>query len=52
MQRSATAVWKGSLKIPGASRETFEKVANAAKAGCPVSNMLNAQITIDAALDS
>ncbi len=43
---------KVSAKIPGASRETFEKLANAAKAGCPVSKLLNAQITMEAALDS
>ncbi len=43
---------KVSAKIPGATRETFEKLANAAKAGCPVSKLLNAQITMEAALDS
>ncbi len=43
---------KVSAKIPGATRETFEKLANAAKAGCPVSKLLNAQITMEAALVS
>ncbi len=43
---------KVSAKISGASRETFEKLANAAKAGCPVSKLLNAQITMEAALVS
>jgi osmotically inducible protein OsmC len=43
---------KVTAKIPGASRETFEKLAKAAKTGCPVSKLLNAQITMDAALES
>jgi len=36
--------------IPGAARAAFEAAANAAKAGCPVSKLLNAQITMDARL--
>lgn len=39
-------------KIPGASRQAFEKAANDAKAGCPVSKLLNAKITLDAKLQS
>lgn len=39
-------------KIPGADKETFEKAANNAKKGCPVSRVLNAEITLDAALES
>lgn len=39
-------------KIPGADKETFEKAANNAKKGCPVSRVLNAVITLDAALES
>jgi osmotically inducible protein OsmC len=42
---------KVTAKIPGATRETFEKLANAAKAGCPVSKLLNAQISMEAALE-
>jgi lipoyl-dependent peroxiredoxin len=38
-------------KVPGADRQAFEKAANDAKAGCPVSKVLNAQITMDAALE-
>jgi lipoyl-dependent peroxiredoxin len=38
-------------KIPGASAQAFETAANAAKAGCPVSRLLNAKITMDAKLD-
>jgi len=37
-------------KIPGASHEAFEKAAGAAKANCPVSKLLTAQITMDATL--
>ncbi|MEO8629319.1 MAG: OsmC family protein [Betaproteobacteria bacterium] len=38
-------------KVPGASKEAFDKAANAAKVGCPVSKVLNATITMDAALE-
>jgi osmotically inducible protein OsmC len=41
-----------SAKIPGADRETFEKLAATAKAGCPVSKLLKADITLDAKLVS
>ncbi len=37
-------------KIPGADQETFEKLAAAAEAGCPVSKLLKATITLDASL--
>jgi len=37
-------------KIPGADQATFEQLANKAKAGCPVSKLLKAEITLDAAL--
>lgn len=39
-------------KIPGASDEAFQKAAAGAKAGCPVSKVLNAEITMDATLES
>jgi osmotically inducible protein OsmC len=39
-------------KIPGADQAAFEKSANAAKAGCPISRLLNAKITMDAKLES
>ena len=39
-------------KIPGASKEAFETAANNAKAGCPVSRVLSAKITLDARLES
>src|SRR5437763_15331763 len=38
-------------KVPGASREAFDKAANNAKAGCPISRLLNAKITMSASLE-
>jgi len=37
-------------KIPGISAEKFKERADDAKANCPVSKVLNAEITLDAAL--
>ena len=37
-------------KIPGADDAKFQDIANKAKAGCPVSKLLNAKITLDASL--
>jgi osmotically inducible protein OsmC len=37
-------------KIPGADRAKFEELAAKAKAGCPVSKLLKAEITLDATL--
>ena len=39
-------------KVPGASAEAFDTAANNAKAGCPVSRLLKAEITMDAQLES
>ena len=38
-------------KIPGADRAKFEELAGKAKAGCPVSKLLKAEITLDATLE-
>ncbi|AUF98606.1 MULTISPECIES: OsmC family protein [Pseudomonas] len=38
-------------KVPGASQEQFTEIANKAKAGCPVSKVLNAQISLNATLE-
>src|SRR5215210_7127710 len=38
-------------KVPGLSQDEFNKLAEAAKAGCPVSKVLNATITLDATLE-
>ena len=35
-------------RVPGADAATFQKLAENAKAGCPVSKVLNAKITMDA----
>ena len=39
-----------TAKIPGADSETFQALAAKAKAGCPVSKLLKAEITLDAQL--
>ena len=38
-------------KIPGATDAQFQEIANKAKAGCPVSKLLKAQLTMDATLE-
>ena len=38
-------------KVPGLSKDEFMKLAEAAKANCPVSKVLNAKITLDATLE-
>ena len=38
-------------KVPGASEEQFQQIANNAKEGCPVSRVLNAQISLNASLE-
>ena len=37
-------------KIPGADDAMFQELASKAKAGCPVSKLLNATVTLDATL--
>jgi len=39
-------------KIPGASKEAFEQAARSAKENCPVSKLLNAEITMNARLEA
>ena len=41
-----------TVSAPGADRQAFETAANDAKAGCPVSRVLNAEITMDAKLEA
>jgi osmotically inducible protein OsmC len=41
-----------SAKVPGATQQAFETAANGAKSGCPVSKVLNAQITMEARLET
>jgi osmotically inducible protein OsmC len=39
-----------TARIPGASQEAFDRAAQAAKAGCPVSKLFKANITLQAKL--
>lgn len=39
-------------RIPGGDRQTFETAANNAKAGCPISRLLKAEISMDAKLEA
>ena len=39
-------------RIPGADAAKFQKAAQDAKAGCPISKLLKAEITMDAALET
>src|SRR6185312_557479 len=41
-----------TAKVPGADEAAFQTAANNAKAGCPVSKLLNAEITMDAKLEA
>jgi len=40
-----------TAKVPEADDETFQKAANDAKGGCPVSKVLNATISMEARLE-
>jgi lipoyl-dependent peroxiredoxin len=39
-------------KVPGASAEAFQKAAEAAESGCPISRLLKAKITLAAKLEA
>jgi lipoyl-dependent peroxiredoxin len=39
-----------SAKVPGADKAKLEELADKAKAGCPVSKVLNTRITLDTTL--
>jgi lipoyl-dependent peroxiredoxin len=41
-----------TANVPGADQQAFETAANNAKAGCPVSKVLNAEITMTAQLEA
>jgi lipoyl-dependent peroxiredoxin len=41
-----------TARVPGADPAAFQKAAEAAKAGCPISKLLNARITMNARLAS
>lgn len=40
-----------TAKIPGIDQGKFTAIANGAKAGCPISRLLNARVTLDAKLE-
>jgi osmotically inducible protein OsmC len=40
------------VKIPGGDQAAFEKATQAAEAGCPISKVLNAKITMTASLET
>lgn len=41
-----------TARIPGIDQAQFEEIANKAKVGCPISKLLNADISLDATLQS
>ena len=41
-----------TARIPGADPQAFEKAAENAKSGCPVSKLFNAKITLDKKLEA
>ena len=40
-----------TAKVPGADQAKVLEIANAAKAGCPISRVLNAKVTMDATVE-
>src|SRR5690606_6581008 len=40
-----------AARVPGIDREAFEKIAEEAKAGCPISKLLNCEIMLEAQLE-
>jgi osmotically inducible protein OsmC len=40
-----------TVKVPGASQANVLGIANVAKAGCPISRLLNAKVTMDAKVE-
>lgn len=41
-----------AARVPGANQEAFESAANNAKAGCPISRLLKAEISMAARLEA
>ena len=41
-----------TAKIPGIDQAKFTAISNGAKAGCPISRLLNAKISLDAKLEA
>jgi osmotically inducible protein OsmC len=49
--RIAAVTLNLKAKVPGLARDEFQKLADEAKATCPVSKVLNAEITLKAELE-
>ena len=49
--RIAAVTLNLKAKVPGVTRDEFMKLAEAAKANCPVSKVLNAEISLNAELE-
>ncbi len=41
-----------SARVPGISQAAFDETANGAKVGCPISKLMNAEISLNAVLES
>ena len=41
-----------NARVPGVDRAKFDEAAKAAKEGCPISKLLNAEITLDVVMES
>ncbi|MFO0957136.1 MAG: OsmC family peroxiredoxin [Isosphaeraceae bacterium] len=50
--RSPTSTWTLRARVPGIEQVKFDELVGVAKAGCPVSKVLNAEITLEATLES
>ena len=48
----ATIVLQLRARVPGIERAKFDELAQAAKANCPVSKVLNAEITLESTLET
>jgi lipoyl-dependent peroxiredoxin len=48
--RISRSALKLRAKVPGIDKRKFDELANAAKENCPVSKVLNANVTLDATL--
>jgi len=44
--------WETDADVPNISPQAFQELAEKAKAGCPVSKVLNAKITLDKKLEA
>ena len=45
-----TGPWSNQAQIPNIDKAKFLEIANGAKAGCPISRLLTAKISLDATL--